>query len=135
MAEPGSLLPVGEGEGSGVRQRLPVKKLGDVHVVFGEIKHMPKWDDIPEDFKHHHNLYARAVSSWFFTGGKRDGDTLTIGGEIFRAKPDIHCSDALRAIKAVLGSFEPKHEHKEAACAYMLSEWFDHVAKATGAVT
>lgn len=45
--------------------------------------------------------------------------------DLLTAKPGVDAHKALRAIKAVLGSYEPKHEHKEAACAFMLSEWFD----------
>ena len=29
------------------------------------------------------------------------------------------------AIAAILASFEPKHEHKEAGAAYLLSQWFE----------
>lgn len=30
---------------------LPVPKVDDVSLAFGEIKHMPKYDTIPDEFK------------------------------------------------------------------------------------
>ncbi len=45
----------------------------------------------------------------------------------FVSKPGIDETDAKRHLKAVLGSFAPKHEHKEAACAYLMSLWFEDV--------
>lgn len=96
-----------------------------VDVAFGNITHMPKYSDVPEEFKRSSNPYADAVSSWFFNGAKGHKNGIEIGDKIFTAKPGVNATQALAAIKSVLGSFEPKHEHKEAACAYMLSEWFD----------
>jgi hypothetical protein len=97
-------------------------------VAFGNIKHMPKYDTLPEDFKKHRgNEYCIAISHWFFKGAKKAPNGIEIDGVIFRARPGVDVGEALAAIKAVLGSFEPKHEHKEAACAFMLSEWFEVV--------
>jgi len=105
---------------------LAIPELTAADVAFGNIKHMPAYSTLPEDFRRHNgNDYCRAVSSWFFDGGKGIPNGLEIGGMKFVAKPGVDSGKALRAIKAVLGSFEPKHEHKEAACAYMLSEWFE----------
>jgi hypothetical protein len=36
---------------------------------------------------------------------------------------------ALAAIKAIIGSFAPKHEHKTSGCGYLLSEWFELAPK------
>lgn len=106
---------------------LPVPEVTGVDVVFGGCGHMPKMSDIPEEFTRDRNDFVRAVSSWFFSGAKRDGSSLIIDGKRFTAKSGVDAGKALAAIRAVLGSFDPKHEHKEAACAYMLSEWFDLV--------
>lgn len=108
---------------------LPVPDLAAVDVAFGNIKHMPKYETLPDDFKRGHNEYCDAVSAWFFSGAKGTPDGLIIDGVRFTAKAGVDRDKALRAIKAVLGSFEPKHEHKEAACAFMLSEWFEKAAK------
>lgn len=106
---------------------MPIPDLNRADVVFGNINHMPKYDTVPDEFKMRRgNPYCDAVSGWFFSGASRDGDALVVSGEKFTPKPGVDANKALAAIKAVLGSFEPKHEHKEAGCAYMLSEWFDH---------
>lgn len=105
---------------------LAIPELDRVDVAFGNIKHMPKYETLPADFKRHNgNDYVKAVSSWFFSGAKPTPDGLIIDGMKFSAKPGVDRMKALAAIKAVLGSYEPKHEHKEAACAFMLSEWFE----------
>lgn len=104
---------------------LAVPTLDRIDVAFGDVKHMPKYDTIPEDFKRMSNPYVHAVSSWFFSGAKGAPNGITIEGVTFKAKPGVDAGKALAAIKAVLRSFEPKHEHKEAACAFMLSEWFE----------
>lgn len=104
---------------------MQIPEIDRLDVAFGNIKHMPKYDTIPDDFKRFHgNAYVDAVSSWFFGGAKFEHNVLTIKGKDFHPKPGVDARKALAAIRAVLGSFEPKHEHKEAACAYMLSEWF-----------
>ena len=108
---------------------LAIPELDRVSVAFGDIKHMPKYETLPEEFRRHNgNDYCRAISSWFFSGAKGTADGLIIDNMKFTAKPGVDRAKALAAIKAVLGSFEPKHEHKEAACAFMLSEWFEKSA-------
>lgn len=104
---------------------LAIPELTSLEVAFGNVKHMPKMADIPSAFTEDRNEFVRAACSWFFEGGKRDGRSIIIDGKTFTAKEGVDATKALSAIKAVLSSFEPNHEHKEAACAYMLSEWFD----------
>jgi hypothetical protein len=105
---------------------LAIPELDRADVVFGNVKHMPRYETLPPDFKRHNgNDYVKAVSSWFFSGAKNSPNGIIIDDMKFTAKPGVDAGKALAAIRAVLGSFEPKHEHKEAACAFMLSEWFD----------
>jgi hypothetical protein len=104
---------------------MKIPKITDVDIAFGRVDHMPGYDAIPDRFKGGNDPFVRAVSSWFFDGAARSERGLTIKGVRFVAKPGVDDTAALRAIKAVLGSFLPAHAHKEAACAYMLSEWFD----------
>lgn len=104
---------------------LAVPKIDAVSVAFGNIKHMPVYAAVPDEFKKSYNPFCEAISTWFFSGAKSAPNGLIIGAMQYTAKPGVDSADALRAIKAVLGSWEPKHEHKEAACAYMLSEWFE----------
>lgn len=111
---------------------LPIPDIKDVSLAFGDIKHMPKYASLPEAFRDwQYEPHCKAISSWFYGGATGAPNGLTIDGTTYTAKPDVDAKKALRAIKAVLGSWEPKHEHKIAACGYMLSQWFD--AKAAGA--
>ena len=48
-----------------------------------------------------------------------------------KPKEGVDTKKALRHVKAVLGSWEPKHEHKEAGVAFLLNEWFDDVTYET----
>ena len=96
---------------------FPIAEVFDLDIAFpANVSHlMPAYEDIPREFKHGSGKWNRLVSDWFFCGLKnlqlvpKDGTDQT---------------KALRHIKAIIGSFEPKHEHKEAACAYLLSQWF-----------
>lgn len=80
---------------------------------------MPTWDAIPDSFKGP-NEWSDYVSAWFlggFTGlYTRDG----IAGE-----------DAYRHLDTILRSFQPKHEHKIAAVAWLASRWFDSIPEKT----
>jgi hypothetical protein len=92
--------------------------IDDVTVVFparvvGRL--LPDMEDIPAEFKHRSNPWSQLVSRWFFRG---------LTGR-FVPRDGIDGTAALRHVKTVLGSFEPKHEHKEAGVAYLLSLWFD----------
>jgi hypothetical protein len=101
---------------------IPVPELTGADVVWGSIKHLPPINDIPEEFNRHNNPYCDFVSHWFFSGLKpNDLARLTPRAGVDRGK-------ALAAIKTILASFAPKHEHKEAGAAYLLSEWFELTA-------
>lgn len=82
---------------------------------------MPEYDDIPAEFRDDamaRGKWCRFQSDWFF-GGLKDLDVTP--------KPGIDTKAALRHLKAIQGSFEPQHEHKAAAVAYLASLWFDDV--------
>lgn len=99
---------------------LPVK-MSDTQSVFSSDvdKLMPKYKDIPDEFKNHSNKWVQLVSTWFFHGLDQNTD--------FNVKQGIDPKDALKHIMCIMRSFRPKHEEKEAACAYLLSLWFDSV--------
>ena len=64
-------------------------------------------------FNSHHNPYCKLFSTLFYSGGKvkfKEGID-----EAFR-------KNAWMYMRALMGSFAPKHEHKEAVCAMILSE-------------
>lgn len=56
------------------------------------------------------------VSRWFFSGMKN-----------LKTKPreGVDVTKALAHLKCVLSSFEPSHEHKTAAVAFLINEWFE----------
>ena len=80
---------------------------------------MPEYKDLPPEFTDRRHPMSDVVSRWFFRG-------LPKGTE-FKPKEGIDKDAALRHIKYVLGSWEPKHEHKEAGVAFLLNEWFEAV--------
>ena len=76
---------------------------------------LPAMSDIPNEFKQWTNPWVRLAARWFYSG---------LNGN-FVAKEGIDGRAALRHVGAILRSFEPQHEHKEAGCAYLLSLWFE----------
>ena len=64
------------------------------------------------------NKYNKLFSELFFSGGQ-----LNFKKDL----PEDFRNAATKYLKAFMGSFEPKHEHKEAAVAFLLNEWFDDV--------
>ena len=104
---------------------IPVPQdLNGIDMNFGNIKHMPKYQDVPDEFKNSNNPYCCFVRNWFFRGGTPEQFSR------LREKEGVDRKKALVAIRSILCSFEPKHEHKEAACAYLLAEWFNLEAEA-----
>lgn len=82
---------------------------------------MPEYKDIPGEFKDFNKKtkWNDLVSAMFFCGLK----SLDL-----KPKPGVDRGKALRHIKYILGSWEPKHEHKEAGAAFLFCEWFDDVS-------
>jgi hypothetical protein len=79
---------------------------------------LPDYGAVPDEFKSRHNKWVKLVSRWFFSGLK---------GAQFKWKDGIDGDTALRHLKYCMGSWEPKHEHKEAGVAYLMSLWLDDV--------
>ena len=94
--------------------------VNDAEVVYGgDInKLIPEYKDIPKEFKSISNKWAKVFNDWFFCGLK-DVE--------WKPKQDINVDDALRHIEAVMRSWACKQEHKEAGCAYLMSEFFEDV--------
>ena len=78
---------------------------------------MPPMDEIPAEFKRHDGTKWNCLFSDMFYRGLSD-ISLT-------PKDGIDPETAWRHISAISGSYEPKHQHKEAAVAYLLSQWFE----------
>lgn len=81
-------------------------------------KLMPKYDEIPEEFTNFNikNKWQDLFNDWFYCGLSK----LEV-----KPKPGIDKDVALIHIQTIMRSFEPKHEHKTAACAFLMSEWFE----------
>jgi hypothetical protein len=102
--------------------RTPIPELSDVDVVFGCVDHLPARDDLPEEFRlrwDRQQPHCEFISQWFFKGRTPD-DMARL-----TPKKGIDREKALRAIKAILASWAPQHEHKIGGCGFLLSEWFD----------
>lgn len=79
---------------------------------------LPKWEDIPDEFKSFSGKWQDVVTAWFFSG---------VQNCQWKPREGVDTQAALLHVGACMGSFEPKHEHKEAGCAYLLSEFFEDV--------
>lgn len=88
----------------------------DVQVAFAASTrgYLPPKEEIPEEFwRFRGNEWNRLFNQWFYRG--LDAPP--------RFKPGIDQHKALRHLRICMASFEPKHEHKEAGVAYLLSLW------------
>ena len=82
--------------------------------IGGVDKLMPPYGSIPAEFKSTGNAWSRWQADWFYSGLK----------EIPTAKDGINAKKAMAHLAAIQRSWEPKHEHKAAAVAYLASLWF-----------
>ena len=83
----------------------------------GVIGHLiPKMEDLPEEFRknHRHNEFCDKAASLFYNGGKAGS-----------WKEGIDGPTAAQHLQAVLGSYEPQHQHKMAAAGWLLSLWLE----------
>ncbi len=97
----------------------------DVAFPAHALRLMPATEAIPAEFKDRNSQtkWNRLFADWFYFG---------LDKATFTPKAGIDKSAALGHISAIMGSFEPKHEHKEAAVAFLFSLWFDDVTYTCG---
>lgn len=103
---------------------LEIKEVSDVTLAFpaNVIRDglLPAWDDIPERFKTlDRDGWIDLFVALFYEGGKAGHDLW------LHPNPGVDGAKAFRQIRACLGSYEPRHEHKTAGVTFMLSEWFE----------
>ena len=79
---------------------------------------VPKYSDIPDEFKKGKHKWQKLIITWFFRGIKIIEKT---------PKSGVDANQALRHVGFILRGFALAHEHKEAACAFLLSEWFEDI--------
>lgn len=100
-----------------------VRDISDIERAFPtSIKDfMPPYSEIPEEFKNQNRQtkWNEIVSHWFFKGLNPKTQFIPVEG--------IDPKKALKHISYILGSWEPKHEHKEAGVAFLLSQWFSDI--------
>jgi hypothetical protein len=98
---------------------IPVTK---PETVFGgDIeKLMPAMADIPDEFYRSSNEWVKIQSHWFYKG--------LPGTTVVKPKEGINTKEAFDHLSAIQSSFEPKHEHKMAGIAYLMSLWFDEIS-------
>lgn len=97
---------------------------------------LPAWEDIPDEFK---------PGSWSSVNGKKSygpdvsdraakflnfvSDAFFLGLSELELDPKdgIDPNKAWWHVRTCMSSWDPRHEHKEAGCAFLLSLWFDDV--------
>lgn len=98
----------------------PVPEISDLDLAFPAraMEWLPPMNEIPEQFK---NPNSKEKWNRLFN----DAFCFGLSDLSLVPKDGINPAKAWRVVRACVGSFAPKHEHKEAGCAYLLSEWFD----------
>lgn len=96
------------------------KQLSEVEIVFptNVTDLMPGHDEIPRDFFFGKNPYNEFISTWFYLGFNKNKQGI-------RPREGIDHQAAFGHIAAILRSFEPGHNYKIAAAAYLMSQWFE----------
>jgi hypothetical protein len=87
---------------------------------------LPERSEIPEEFDsnwHRNNHEWCGVANRWFSHGLDQSD--------FVAKDGIDAETAWKHLGTIMRSWEPKHEHKIAGVAWLMSQWFDKKAAAT----
>lgn len=82
---------------------------------------MPKYKDIPDEFRRGGagaNRWLNFQRDWFYGGVENLEAT---------PKDGVDPTLAMRHLSAIQRSWQPKHQHKEAAVAYLASLWFDEI--------
>jgi len=80
---------------------------------------LPKWEEIPEDFRNESGeakKWVKVLGDWFFAGIKITNIVM---------KEGVNQKEAMRHLSSIMHSWEPKHEHKTAGVAYLMSLWFE----------
>ena len=108
-------------------ERFPIRDVSDVDLAFpASVKgFLPPYEDLPKDAKGfrpagEYAAWGRFVSDWFYRG---------LGSLELKPREGVDEAKALRHIKYVMGSWEPKHEHKMAGVVWLLHEWFESVER------
>lgn len=101
-------------------------EVSDLESAFpANVEHlMPALTDIPEEFRERSSNWLQLVNRWF-----EIGLPATVQ---FAPNEPFSAEKAYRHLDCILRSFQPKHEHKMAAMAYLSSLWFHGVRVGPG---
>lgn len=98
------------------------KPVTGVDQVFGgNIEELlPPRKDIPEEFSKlgSNNKWVKLANDLYYEGSKIKKYECTCRG-------DMDPNEAIKHIRAIMVSYRPKHEHKIAGCAWLLSLFFE----------
>jgi len=89
-------------------------------------RYMPAYNEIPWEFRHGtHAIKEPVIRKWI----QFQRDWFDYGFEKLDVVPreGVDSNTALKHLAMIQKSFEPKHEHKVAAIAYLASLWFESV--------
>lgn len=89
-----------------------VESITDPERAFSTERLLPAWEDIPEEFKRG-NVYTKLASAIFYGTPMPDCEIEMVEG--FKPEAVNDC------VRAHIGSFGPKHEHKIAGVGYMIA--------------
>jgi len=89
------------------------QSISDIEIALGTMKLLPDRSDIPKEFEFMGKTKWNKLFSDMFFSGLTELDIVP--------KEGIDANDALKCIRAHMGSWEPQQEHKEAGVAYMMS--------------
>lgn len=78
---------------------------------------LPKWEALTKDEQAMRGPFCDVVRVFFFKGGN-PADYLV-------PKTGVEMARVHRYLRATLGDFGPKHEHKIGGIAHMLAKWCD----------
>ena len=98
-----------------------INSITDLEVAFSTTRLLPAWEDIPEDFKklYKGNIYVELTDA-IFCGGERPKGNVKFNEGFDETQEGFYSLQ--RCVTAHMRSFEPKHEHKIAGIAYMISK-------------
>lgn len=104
---------------------LEIPNFDGIEAVFGaNLSHYPDMDSIPDEFRHGRAKGCDVFSKLFFSGGKVEDHGLQL-------KPGVDRSKFYRALRALMSSFEPKHELKEATCGWLIESHTEAISDKT----
>lgn len=88
--------------------------VSNLDIAFGgaAMKLLPPQSEIPKNL----DAWEDLVNEWFFKG---------LNAQRLKARPGIDRVAAFRHLKCIMGSYEPKHEHKVSGVAYLMAQWFE----------